>query len=71
MSSEIIGILGTLCILSAFSMNGEFHIRVLDTVGAVLFILYGFCIGSFSTVLLNTALVIIQIYKLRKLRKES
>ena len=71
MGSELIGILGTLCIISAFSLNGEFRIRVLDTVGAVLFVIYGICISSFSTILLNSLLVIIQVYKLRKLGKRK
>lgn len=61
---EIIGILGTLFIIIAFSLNGELKIRIFDLIGAILFVIYGLTIHSFSTILLNTILIIIQIYKL-------
>lgn len=66
---EWIGILGTLCIILAFTMNGETKIRAFDAIGAVLFIVYGFTIHSFSTILLNVVLVVVQAYKL--LRRKS
>lgn len=66
---EWLGILGTLFIILAFTMNGETKIRVLDMVGALLFIVYGFTINSFSTILLNVVLVFVQAYKL--LRRKS
>ena len=67
---EILGIIGTLFIIAAFCMNGEKKIRILDTVGAVFFIVYGIGIHSLSTVLLNCVLVFIQIIKLIR-HKES
>lgn len=66
---EWLGILGTLFIILAFTLNGETKIRVFDMIGAVLFIVYGFTIGSFSTILLNVVLVVVQAYKL--LRRKS
>lgn len=66
---EWIGILGTLFIILAFTMNGEKKIRLFDAIGAVLFIVYGFTIHSFSTILLNVVLVVVQAYKL--LRRKS
>lgn len=63
---ELLGILGTLFIILAFAMNGETKIRILDAVGAVLFIIYGATIQSFSTILLNAILVVIQVFKLIK-----
>lgn len=69
---EIFGILGTIFIIIAFTQNGEKHIRILDMIGAILFIIYGFLINSFSTLLLNGILIVVQIYKLRLLiRKEK
>lgn len=65
---EIIGILGTLFILIAFSFNGELKIRIFDLIGAILFVIYGVMIHSFSTILLNGILIIIQIYKVFKLK---
>ena len=48
---EFLGILGTLFIILAFAMNGEFKIRVFDMIGALLFIIYGITIKSFSNIL--------------------
>lgn len=67
---EILGIIGTLCIIAAFCMNGEKKIRILDTVGALFFIVYGVGIHSLSTVVLNCILVVVQLVKLIK-HKES
>lgn len=65
---EIIGILGTLFIILAFLMNGELSIRILDLIGAILFVIYGATINSFSTILLNGILILVQLYKLYNLR---
>lgn len=65
---EALGILGTCFIVAAFTMNGEKKIRVLDSIGALLFIAYGISIGSFSTILLNSVLVAIQCHKLTRLK---
>lgn len=68
MGVEAVGIVATLFIVLAFSLNGELKIRIFDLVGAVLFVVYGCLIKSFSTVLLNGILTGIQIYKIIKLR---
>ena len=69
MANEIIGIITTLFIVVAFMQTGEAKIRILDGIGAILFVIYGFCIHSFSTILLNCILIGVQIYKLVKLRR--
>lgn len=66
---ESIGIIATLFVVLAFAMTGEVRIRILDAVGAALFIVYGITIHSFSTILLNAILVCIHIYKLTKMKK--
>ena len=68
---EFIGIIATLFIIIAFTQNGEIRIRILDLIGAMLFVIYGILINSFSTVLLNTILIIIQIYKIKKFKEEN
>jgi hypothetical protein len=67
---EIIGTRGTLFILLAFSMTGEEKIRFFDAIGAFLFIIYGITIKSFSTIFLNSVLLVIQIYKLLSIRRK-
>lgn len=64
---EIIGIIGTLFIILAFIQTGEIRIRLFDLIGAILFVIYGITISSFSTILLNGILIIIQLYKVYKL----
>lgn len=68
---ESIGIIATLFVVLAFAMTGEIRIRVLDAVGAALFIVYGITIHSFSTILLNAILVCIHIYKLIKMNRKG
>lgn len=59
MSIEIIGITATFFVLLSFLMRSAAKIRMINIVGAALFIIYGFLIGSFSTALLNAALIVI------------
>lgn len=63
---EVLGIIATLFIVIAFAMNSKKLIRIFDTIGAFLFIIYGILIGSLSVWLLNGILVIINIHKLIK-----
>lgn len=71
MNNEVLGVVATVFILLAFLQSGELRIRILDSVGAVLFIVYGILIQSFSTVLLNSILVVIQIVKLYNRKQNS
>ena len=67
---EILGIVASLFIIAAFIFKDIKIIRILDAVGATLYIIYGVLIHSFSNVLLNGFLVAIQIYHLYKLSKK-
>ena len=64
---EIIGIAGTVLILIAFLNKSEKRIRVFDAVGAVCFVVYGLLTKTWSTAILNFALIIIQAVKLARL----
>lgn len=65
---ELIGITGTAFILVAFLCNSQKRIRQFDLVGAALFVLYGFLTKTWSTAVLNLALICIQVYKLKRLK---
>lgn len=67
MDTEWIGILGSVMIIIAFAMKSEKWIRVLDAVGAALFILYGTTIQSFSTIFLNSVLILVNLANLRRI----
>ncbi len=68
---EFLGIAASLMIICAFLFKDIRVIRILDGVGAALYVLYGFLIHSFSNILLNTFLVIIQVIQLVRLYKKS
>ena len=68
---ELLGVTATLFIIAAFLQSGELKIRLLDGIGAILFVIYGICIHSFSTVLLNSILIGVQVTKIVKLSKKK
>lgn len=53
------------------SRSGNIRMRLLNLTGSVLMILYGFWIGSFSTVLLNVICLITHVCYLIKLIKSA
>ena len=63
---EIIGISATLFVLFSFLFSEEKHIRIVNIVGALLFVIYGIAINALSVSLLNLILIVIHIYKLYK-----
>ena len=63
---ELIGIAGTLFVLASFLMKDYRKTRIINIVGALLFVIYGIAIGAMSTWLLNGILVLIHIYFLTK-----
>ncbi len=68
---EILGIVASLFVISAFLFKNVKIIRLLDAVGALLYVIYGVLIHSYANILLNTVLIAVQIYHLYKLNKNS
>ncbi len=68
---EIVGIIATLFVLASFLTSGERNIRIINIVGALIFVVYGILIGALSVWILNGALFFIHIYKLYKLNKQN
>ena len=71
MQHELIGLTATIFVLLSFSANDIKRVRIINIIGAVLFVIYGYLIGAFSTWLLNGLLVLIHIYKLIKEKKKG
>ena len=61
---EILGISASLMVLISFLFRKEAHIRAVNIAGALLFVIYGYCIDSFSVWFLNGVLIIIHLYYL-------
>lgn len=74
MNFEIIGTMASTLVLISFLMKGERKIRLVNIIGAIVFVVYGILIGAFSVWFLNGMLCFIHIHKLisgkKKRRKE-
>lgn len=68
---EAIGVVASVIVLISFALNGEKKIRIINIIGALLFVIYGIFINAFSVWFLNGALVLVHTYKLIKLNKDE
>lgn len=68
---EIIGLAGTIFVLISFLMKDIKAVRIINIIGAALFVVYGALIGALSTWLLNGILIIVHIVYLIKGYKDS
>lgn len=69
MMVELIGYLGSILVVVAMLMSSVVKLRVINSIGAVIFAVYALIIQSYPTALMNICLVIINIYNLMKLKK--
>lgn len=60
-TNEIIGIVAGIFVLTSFLFRKELFIRLINIVGASLFVAYGALIGSISVLVLNAILVTVHI----------
>lgn len=63
---EIIGILASVFVLISFLFKSESTIRIINIVGAILFVIYGILINSISVWLVNGSLIFVHTYHLYK-----
>lgn len=63
---EWLGTLASVMILISWSAKNEKQIRLLNMVGAVMFVIYGILIKSFSVAFLNLAVIIVHIFRIRR-----
>lgn len=64
MNFEILGTLASVIVLISFLMKGEKKIRIINIIGALMFVIYGILINAFSVYFLNGMLCLVHIYKL-------
>lgn len=67
MNFEILGTIASIIVLISFLMKSERNIRLVNIVGALMFVVYGFCIDAFSVWFLNGSLCLVHIYRLVKM----
>ena len=63
---EIVGYLATVFILSSFVVSKLKVLRIVNSIGGILWIIYGFTVGSSSILIGNLLMVIIHLVKLYK-----
>lgn len=68
---EFIGIVASVLVLISFVSSNMKKVRTINTLGCVLFVIYGVLIHSVSVWFLNGACFILQIYKLVKENKAN
>ncbi len=68
---EAIGYLGSTLVLVSFLMVSVVRLRIVNTIGSVIFTVYAFIIHSYPTAIMNLCLVMINIYYLLKMRNTA
>ena len=68
---ELVGYLGSLLVLVSFLMTSVFKLRVVNTVGSLIFMVYALIIHSYPTAIMNFCLVLINLHFLWKMHKDA
>ena len=64
---ELVGYLGSLFIVTSLTMKSLLKLRLIGLVGSATFIVYGLLIGAIPIAIVNSVIVVIHVYYLRKL----
>jgi hypothetical protein len=68
---ELIGYAGSLLVAISLMMQSVFRLRVINLIGALIFVLYGALIHALPVVLLNGLIVGVNIYYLAQMRNQK
>ena len=66
---EAIGYLGSALVLVSFLMVSVFKLRVVNSIGSIIFTIYAVIIHSYPTAIMNACLVMINVYYLIKMSR--
>lgn len=64
---EWVGYAASLMIAISLLMTNVIKLRMLNTVGCLLFVIYGFIVGAYPVAVANLAIIFINLYHLYKL----
>lgn len=67
---EVLGVLATVLVFIGFLYSSKKWIRIFNSIGSALFVIYGLYLHAFSVWLLNGACLILNLYKLYKEKSE-
>lgn len=63
---EWIGLVGSVFVFISFLYNDPIRIRIINSIGTVLFIVYGILFGALSVILLDTSILVLQIVQIKR-----
>ena len=64
---EMIGYIGSFLVLISFLMTSVFKLRIVNSIGSLIFMIYALIIKSYPTAIMNFCLILINIYFLWKM----
>jgi len=67
---EIYGYIGTVLILGSFLIEDVFRLRLVNTIGAIFWLVYGFGLHAGPTIVVNLCVILIHSYWFLKHRKK-
>ncbi len=68
---ELFGYLGSILVVVSMLMSSVIKLRIINIIGSVISGTYALIIGSFPLALMNICLIIINVYNIYKLKKQS
>ena len=75
MQNEWLGLVASTFVLISFLMTNQIKIRIINMVGCIAFVIYGFLLPTYSTAIMNGAVFIVHVVYLTRdflrLRKEK
>lgn len=68
---ELVGYLASILIAISLTMTDMYKLRIINSIGCLMFVIYGLNVGAYPVALANTIIIIINIYNLYKLRVKN
>lgn len=68
---EWIGYAASAFIVISLMMTSIIKLRIINSIGCLLFVIYGIYVGAYPVVISNAIIVLINIYNLYKLRESN
>lgn len=68
---EFLGYMATFFVAVSFLFKSIVYLRIVNSIGAILFVIYSVIITAYPVALLNAFLVVVNIYQLWQLKQEN
>lgn len=68
---ELVGYIASILIVISLTMTDIFKLRIINSIGCLMFVIYGINVGAYPVALSNFIIVIINAYNLYKLKNDK